>query len=222
MNPSLLKELECPACHDWFSTAHGRNMHLSQASGCRWYRKGKLRDFGPTAGNSANNTRTIETNKKDEDAHALEALINDLPEDPLLPKEIMEQMMEEDQVFFVPEELNGPARAGPSSERAHKPFRTLECSLNHNDDEAPFIEEDRHAGYKLKMSQTLHTQWEEHLSKHDEGSATPPAKVRDRDYAPFASELDWRIAQWAVRDGPGRSSLDKLLALPKVCLLLIL
>ncbi|KAG0702907.1 hypothetical protein DFH29DRAFT_982183 [Suillus ampliporus] len=35
-------------------------------------------------------------------------------------------------------------------------------------------------------------------------------------YAPFASEIDWRVAQWAVVDGVGHNSLDHLLAIPGV------
>ena len=36
-------------------------------------------------------------------------------------------------------------------------------------------------------------------------------------YMPFASELDWRIAQWAVKDGPGQNAFDRLLKIPGVC-----
>jgi hypothetical protein len=35
-------------------------------------------------------------------------------------------------------------------------------------------------------------------------------------FAPFVSELDWRIAQWAVKDGPGHSAFDRLLEIPEV------
>jgi hypothetical protein len=37
-------------------------------------------------------------------------------------------------------------------------------------------------------------------------------------YAPFASELDWRIAQWAVKDRPGQNAFfDGLLKISGVC-----
>ncbi|KAG1836102.1 hypothetical protein C8R48DRAFT_553268, partial [Suillus tomentosus] len=37
----------CPACgrHD-FKSSKGLLSHMGQAKGCRWYRKGKLRDLG--------------------------------------------------------------------------------------------------------------------------------------------------------------------------------
>ncbi|KAF8871060.1 hypothetical protein CPB84DRAFT_1818259 [Gymnopilus junonius] len=33
---------------------------------------------------------------------------------------------------------------------------------------------------------------------------------------PFSSELDWRFAEWAVKDGPGQNAIDRLLAIPGV------
>ncbi|KDQ49172.1 hypothetical protein JAAARDRAFT_201091 [Jaapia argillacea MUCL 33604] len=35
-------------------------------------------------------------------------------------------------------------------------------------------------------------------------------------FMPFASELDWRIAQWAIQESPGKGSVDRLLAIPGV------
>jgi hypothetical protein len=35
-------------------------------------------------------------------------------------------------------------------------------------------------------------------------------------FAPFASELDWRVARWAVQEGIGHKSFDRLLAIPGV------
>ncbi|KAH9926857.1 hypothetical protein B0H21DRAFT_678600, partial [Amylocystis lapponica] len=36
----------CPACGKSFATIPGRNMHLSSARSCKWYRKGKMADLG--------------------------------------------------------------------------------------------------------------------------------------------------------------------------------
>ena len=35
-------------------------------------------------------------------------------------------------------------------------------------------------------------------------------------FHPFSSELDWRVAQWAIKDGPGHSAFDRLLEIPGV------
>lgn len=49
------------------------------------------------------------------------------------------------------------------------------------------------------------------MSAIDENSAEEPNK-----FFPFASELDWRVAQWAVKDGPGHNAFDRLLEIPGV------
>ena len=40
---------------------------------------------------------------------------------------------------------------------------------------------------------------------------------QDNLYSPFTSELDWRIAQWVIKDGPGQNFFDQLLKIPGVC-----
>ena len=57
----------------------------------------------------------------------------------------------------------------------------------------------------------------------------PPRYTQDREgdtlmeedsepnpFAPFSSELDWRIAHWAVKDGPGHNAFNRLLEIPGV------
>ncbi|TEB25366.1 hypothetical protein FA13DRAFT_1756601 [Coprinellus micaceus] len=39
---------------------------------------------------------------------------------------------------------------------------------------------------------------------------------KDNPYAPFTSELDWRVAQWAVKEKVGHSAFDRLLDIPGV------
>jgi len=38
-------------------------------------------------------------------------------------------------------------------------------------------------------------------------------------FSPFASELDWRVAKWAIKEGIGHNSLDRLLGIPGVSFL---
>ena len=46
-----------------------------------------------------------------------------------------------------------------------------------------------------------------------------PGRVEQQNsYAPFTSELDWRIAKWVVQDGPGHKAFDHLLSIPGVSL----
>lgn len=40
--------------------------------------------------------------------------------------------------------------------------------------------------------------------------------AEDNPYAPFASEVDWRVAQWAVKETVGQSAFDRFLEIPGV------
>jgi hypothetical protein len=47
-----------------------------------------------------------------------------------------------------------------------------------------------------------------------------PGMEKQNPYAPFTSELDWRIARWTVKDNPGHKVFDRLLSIPGVSLVL--
>ncbi|KDQ52859.1 hypothetical protein JAAARDRAFT_699996 [Jaapia argillacea MUCL 33604] len=36
----------------------------------------------------------------------------------------------------------------------------------------------------------------------------------DNPFHPFVSEMDWRVAQWALKESPGHGTFDRLLAIP--------
>lgn len=42
----------------------------------------------------------------------------------------------------------------------------------------------------------------------------------DNEWAPFRSKLDWEIAKWAIEEGIGKGSIDRLLKIPgvRICL----
>jgi len=51
----------------------------------------------------------------------------------------------------------------------------------------------------------------------------PSDEEADREmdrFAPFASELDWKIAKWAVGEGIRHKSFDRLVGIPGVCLMI--
>ena len=75
------------------------------------------------------------------------------------------------------------------------------------------------------MAETLHLKWRRYFLGEEEQNVDDMGDVVMDDvagaafsnkYAPFASETDWRIAQWAVLDGVGHNSLDRELAMPGV------
>jgi len=57
-------------------------------------------------------------------------------------------------------------------------------------------------------------------SSQDAEPEITPTTGNSNPYAPFASELDWQIARWAMHNGIGHNSLDCLLGIPRVCLLI--
>lgn len=46
-------------------------------------------------------------------------------------------------------------------------------------------------------------------------------EVEENPFFPFASELDWKIGNWAVKDGSGHNAFDHLLQIPEVSCLYI-
>ena len=118
----------------------------------------------------------------------------------------------------------GVAGPGPATEehrrlRQHqnKKFRAYVLD---EDDDTRFEEEHGTAGKVIKMNSSLHEQWralfhhDDNLDDMDVDPSTSPTP--ENIYSPFASELDWRVARWAVKDGIGHKSLDRLLAIPGV------
>ena len=55
-------------------------------------------------------------------------------------------------------------------------------------------------------------------ARDEEGDV--PMADEDSKYFPFSSELDWRVARWAIKDGPGHNAFDRLLEIPGVCWLI--
>ena len=59
----------------------------------------------------------------------------------------------------------------------------------------------------LHTDDTLHERWKRMFG--GEGA-------RDERFAPFDSETDWHVAEWAVKSKVGHKQLDRLLAIPGV------
>ena len=73
------------------------------------------------------------------------------------------------------------------------------------------VEEDIYpsAARILRTDETLHDRWKEIFG--GEGS--------DEKLAPFSLEMDWRIAEWAVKSRTGHKQLDRFLRIPGVSVL---
>ncbi|KAF8225003.1 hypothetical protein L208DRAFT_1308146 [Tricholoma matsutake] len=92
----------------------------------------------------------------------------------------------------------GQPGPGPSSQANQRATNQSRC-LDEDDDEG--------AGKVIQMDECLCDHWRQLFREQDN---------KDNLYAPFASEMDWRVAQWMVKDGIGHKSFDRFLAIPGV------
>ena len=99
-------------------------------------------------------------------------------------------------------------------EQPHSPVpSTSQVTLDSINEEHPLqnnqttvVTEPHQTGGKMQgRKDHLHEQWANHLGV----DPTNP-------FLPFKSEVDWRVAKWFIKDGPGISANDRLLEIPKV------
>jgi hypothetical protein len=199
----------CPACEKRFKTPGGMSSHLRTARSCSWYKKGKLKALVMPGQFAANDIVSEEVN-------------DPLPEELLRrsgaerdPSSIMED--HEDLLFeLLPssEDLQEEPQAGPSCD-FYRPTAETE------EEDERVEEEDKRAGAHLRVVDTLYERWKREFgpSQDQEGDVDMPNVSNEEDgtkFSPFASELDWRIARWAIQDGIGHKSFDRLMSIPGV------
>ncbi|EGO04582.1 hypothetical protein SERLA73DRAFT_68274 [Serpula lacrymans var. lacrymans S7.3] len=76
------------------------------------------------------------------------------------------------------------------------------------------------AGKVIRMDKTVYERWKREFGAENmDGDMDMDSDKSDGSgniFAPFASELDWRVACWAVQDGIGHKLFDRLMAIPGV------
>ncbi|KAH8094594.1 hypothetical protein DFH11DRAFT_1555464 [Phellopilus nigrolimitatus] len=174
---------KCPACGADFPTVRGKNVHLSRAESCKWYKKGKLADL----------------------AHNYHPVTEDLEDDP--PDtggfDLDSPLVWDD--GYDDEEVEGfePVHIVASSSQTQ--VQDLDrCTKRARIDESPFIHDIHpNAGTVTGHQQTAQERWAaQHVNPN-----SPPINIFD----PFTSELDWRTAKWFLEDGSSKSASDRLL-----------
>lgn len=148
------------------------------------------------------------------------------------PEDMVEEFYPEELFHFVPEDPScseiGQAGPGPSTLSMRK--RTPEPSNVHStfhclDDDEDTRVEDEHpsAGRTIRMNKDLHQRWHDLFGPGKDregdmlmGEGTIFTSGRSNGFAPFASELDWRVANWAIKEGVGHNAFDRLLSIPGV------
>ena len=212
----------CPACRRFFPTIKGVHSHLTSSRKCAWYKRERYKQvsthFTATQDDSLGNTDFLD----DTDFYPDQELSN--PEDmddEMDPEDVIEEMEELFQFIPLPEPLpeDGQPQQSSTSQRSGSQ-RWTSIHLEKEEDsqyvETPYPD----AGYVTGVDEDLHSKWKRyfgHQNMDEEGDVTmqdgiePPGS-----FAPFASELDWRVASWAIKDGIGHNSFDRLLAIPGV------
>jgi hypothetical protein len=98
----------------------------------------------------------------------------------------------------------------------------------HEDEDTRVEVEHPTAGIVIRMDETLHQRWKREFSDLSDGDTVMADGTglggegadewegSEGLYHPFASELDWRVACWAVQEGIGHGSFDRLMSIPGV------
>jgi hypothetical protein len=198
----------CPACEKRFKTPGGMSSHLRTARSCSWYKMGKL--------------KALVMPRQFTDDIISEEVNDPLPQELLRhsgaeqdPSSVMED--HEDILFeLLPslEDLQEGPQAGPSC-------GYYQTTLETEEDDERVEEEDEWAGACLRVVDTLHERWKREFgpSQDMQGDVNMSDVSKDGDstkFSPFASKLDWRIARWAIQDGIGHKSFDRLMSIPGV------
>jgi hypothetical protein len=169
------------------------NSHLSKARSCAWYEKGKLRALGI---NDIHDPAPSPPHDSDD--------MDDSNWDNYDPQQDPDVDMEfgpyEDDFHFITTKDSEP-EAGPG------PQTQIQIPILEDDDDQRFIQIDEDAGRIYRQDPPPR-----HCQVDEDGDTS----MGNSPFFPFASELDWRVAQWAVKDGPGHNAFNRLLEIPGV------
>jgi len=107
----------------------------------------------------------------------------------------------------------GEAGPGPST-IASRQLNQNSIAQKEEEDQRVFIDYPG-AGEVSGLDQQIHQRWK-HLFHANTVEDTTNININP--FAPFTSEMEWRITRWAVKDGIGHKSFDRLLSIPGVCI----
>ncbi|KAI5835810.1 hypothetical protein K523DRAFT_217684, partial [Schizophyllum commune Tattone D] len=79
-------------------------------------------------------------------------------------------------------------------------------------DDSRVIDVNEAAGRAIRVDPTMRELWERMFGEKE----TQDMSTESTRYLPFASELDWRIALWAVKEDVSQGAFNRLLAIPGV------
>ena len=231
----LLDDLTCPVCMKSFKTKRGRSSHLRSAASCRWYRLGKMAELLPLdlEGEGGEMTQVDIAEEFVGNVGGMDGMdqtILQRDEWEQHPEAIMDDLMDYDDLFhFIPLCSTPPpipdiGEAGPGPSTSASTAKRLQHRVLDDVDESHVEDPFWGAGMVVQMDQTLHEKWKRRFaSEYDQdGDAAMEDRTADDGYDsdsrfhPFASELDWRVANWVIKESPGNKAFDRLLGIPGV------
>ncbi|KIM54116.1 hypothetical protein SCLCIDRAFT_31363 [Scleroderma citrinum Foug A] len=112
------------------------------------------------------------------------------------------------ETYFSDDAESGPSHCGGDGD----------CNSDRDVDECVEGDSFPTAGCIIRMDCMLHEKWRAHFGYEDANGdmAMGDAPTFEQAFSPFASELDWRVASWAVQEGIGQKTLDWLFSIPGV------
>jgi hypothetical protein len=236
--PPIIMSIPCEAgCTKWFRTIQGMNSHLTSARSCSWYLKGKLKDLRVEDDIQVSLNEDMQGEVEDDiDIPLNEDLQwqrgdDDEPNfyDPG-PEPNVDFDYDLDDIYqplqdfhFIPNDpvplSEEQAQQGPGpSTAANRILQAAEQGyiphshrvLDEEEDET-FVINHSSAGRILRTDPLDHS----FQSNRDPNSDVEMGDDTNP-FAPFLSELDWRVAQWAIKDSSGHKAFDRLLEIPGV------
>ena len=189
------------------------NSHLTSAKSCSWYAKERLKDLGINDMEDGASSTLIEPDMKvyreEEDEGWKEY---DPQQDPDIA---MEFGPYGDELQFLPDELEEIGTEPQTQTADNSVFQGTTHSrhtvLDDDDDDERVTIVDEEAGRIFgREAPPRHTQVDREGDTFMEEGGEP------NQFAPFSSEMDWRVAHWAVKDGPGHNAFNRFLEIPGV------
>ena len=189
--------IPCEAkCGRWFTSISSMNSHLTKARSCAWYEEGKLRALGIDDDDDFHDPTPPLFHDPDD--------MDDSNWDNYDPQQDPDVDMDfgpyEDEFHFLTTKDSEP-EAGPG------PQTRIQIPILEDDDDQRFIQIDENAGRIYRQDPP---------PRHCQVDKDGDSSMGNSPFFPFESELDWRVAQWAVKDGPGHNAFNRLLEIPGV------
>ena len=204
--------------------------HLSSARSCQWYRKGKNREEAYILPNcedvAADQGIGSGSDAMEEDQEGFGDW------------ESFHDVLERGEFFHfdlpAPTSQNarfqgeGDASSSTDTTSSTRGSRRFDVPVLDDDEDTRVVEEDETAGRVIRMERSIVETWKAYFSDDsasddldsevpmdvdvEEGLHTDP----NSKWKPFASELDWQVAKWVIREDVGQNSLNRLLGIPGV------